>query len=138
LGFRVNFGIIGLIATSLSYDIFLAKIDFADKILGSMKMLCRNKTLSMAVFVFLIAGPILRPTEITVERIEADWLRQEQVRHNKAAPAGCGVTPEQDAIGACDGVKDGKWYDTARIVSRGLKLAENLAHGTFLLRQSGG
>ena len=72
-------------------------------------MLCRKKTLSVALFVVLIAGPFLRPAEITVERIEADWLAQEQVRHSEAAPAGGDVTPEQDAIGACDGVKDGKW-----------------------------
>ncbi len=74
-----------------------------------MKMLCRNKTLLVAVFVVLIAGPFLLAEKITVERIEADWLRQEQVRHSKAAPAGGRVTTEQDAIGACDGVKDGKW-----------------------------
>ncbi|MGB2863033.1 MAG: discoidin domain-containing protein, partial [Sedimentisphaerales bacterium] len=73
-----------------------------------MKILYR-KTLSVAVFVILIAGPGLRSAEITIEQIEADWLRQEHVRHNEAAPAGGGVTPEQDAIGACDGVKDGKW-----------------------------
>ena len=37
------------------------------------------------------------------EQIEADWLRQDAVR----LPAA--VTPEEDAVGACDGVKDGKW-----------------------------
>ncbi|MHB8972515.1 MAG: HzsA-related protein [Pirellulaceae bacterium] len=36
-------------------------------------------------------------------QVEADWLRQDAVRD-------CGpVTPEQDAAGACDGVKNGKW-----------------------------
>ena len=39
----------------------------------------------------------------TREQIEADWLRQDVVR-NVAA-----VTPEEDAAGACDGVKNGKW-----------------------------
>jgi hypothetical protein len=74
-----------------------------------MKMLCHKKTLSVAVFVVLSAGPFLRSAEITLEQIEADWFRQEQVRHSKAAPVSGGATPEQDAIGACDGVKDGKW-----------------------------
>jgi hypothetical protein len=74
-----------------------------------MKILCYNKTLLVAVFVVLIAGPLLNSAEITAERIQADWFRQEQVRHNDAVPAGGGITPEQDAIGACDGVKDGKW-----------------------------
>ena len=40
----------------------------------------------------------------TREQIEADWLRQDAVRSTPAA-----VTPEEDAAGACDGVKDGKW-----------------------------
>ena len=74
-----------------------------------MKMLCRKKTLSVALFLFLTAGPFLRSAEIAVNRVEADWFRQEQVRYNKTASAGGSVTPEQDAIGACDGVKDGKW-----------------------------
>jgi len=63
----------------------------------------------VAVLVVLIVGPFLRAAEISVEQIEADWFRQEQVRYNEVAPAGGGVRPEQDAIGACDGIKDGKW-----------------------------
>jgi hypothetical protein len=81
-----------------------------------MKILCRNKTHLAAVFVVLIAGPLLWSAEITAEQIQADWLRQEQVRHSEAVPpqgvlwtGGGGVTPEEDAVGACDGVKDGKW-----------------------------
>lgn len=45
---------------------------------------------------------------ITLEQIEADWARQNQLRDAPAALAG-GVSPEQDAAGGCDGVKDGKW-----------------------------
>ncbi len=45
---------------------------------------------------------------ITTEQIEADWLRQNELRDASATLAG-GVTPEQDAAGGCDGVKDGKW-----------------------------
>ena len=37
----------------------------------------------------------------TREQVEADWLRQDVVRS--------AVTPEEDAEGGCDGVKDGKW-----------------------------
>ena len=36
-------------------------------------------------------------------QIEADWLRQDAVRDRGP------VTPEQDAAGACDGVKNGQW-----------------------------
>ena len=39
----------------------------------------------------------------THAQIEADWLRQDAVRSVTA------VAPEEDAAGACDGVKDGKW-----------------------------
>ncbi len=37
------------------------------------------------------------------EQIEADWLRQNAVRGTGA------VAPAEDAVGACDGVKNGKW-----------------------------
>jgi hypothetical protein len=37
-----------------------------------MKMLYRNKKLSIAVLVVLITGPFLRAAEISVEQIEAD------------------------------------------------------------------
>ena len=46
---------------------------------------------------------------ITREQVEADWLRQEEL-HNAGKISRDGkVKPEQDAIGACDGIKDGKW-----------------------------
>jgi hypothetical protein len=47
---------------------------------------------------------------LTPERLEADWLRQEAVR-GAVAPKGPGgaVRPEQDASGAVDGQKTGKW-----------------------------
>ncbi len=49
----------------------------------------------------------------TSQQLEADWLRQEELRETAAgadarATAG-NVRPEQDAAGGCDGVKDGKW-----------------------------
>jgi hypothetical protein len=49
----------------------------------------------------------------TQEQVEADWLLQEQVRRldPPIGPLAVGhpVTPEQDAAGAVDGVKDGRW-----------------------------
>lgn len=67
------------------------------------------------------AGPALRVAPgaegpqpaATAEQIEADWLRQDELRVAGGASLGMapvpGVTPEEDAQGAVDGVKDGKW-----------------------------
>ena len=50
---------------------------------------------------------------ISPRQIEADWLRQEQVRRQLPQQAGelanLNVKPEQDAAGGVDGVKDGRW-----------------------------
>ena len=46
---------------------------------------------------------------VTPARIEADWLRQDLLRDAETAAQGREVTPEQDAIGAFDGIKNGKW-----------------------------
>ena len=82
----------------------------------SMKMLCYSKTLSVAIPVVLMAGSALQaarsaavPLSHTAEQIEADWLRQEQLRGAASASPGGSVTPDEDAIGACDGIKDGTW-----------------------------
>ncbi len=58
----------------------------------------------------LLAAAIARaesrwPAPPPRERIEADWLRQDEVRGTAFGK----VTPEEDAAGACDGVKNGKW-----------------------------
>ena len=51
------------------------------------------------------AGPV-----ITVEQIEADWVRQNELRETPVGEAGANVVaPEEDARGGCDGVKNGKW-----------------------------
>ena len=42
-------------------------------------------------------------------QVEADWLRQEVVRNLPAGHNLPVVTPEQDAPGACDGVRNGKY-----------------------------
>ena len=57
---------------------------------------------------------------ITPRQIEEDWLRQEMVRGAGPVNPVTHVTPEQDAAGAVDGVKDGKWgFHTARTKSPG-------------------
>ena len=50
-------------------------------------------------------------SEVSAQQIEADWLRQEQLRtHATLIPApGEKVSLEQDAAGGCNGVKDGFW-----------------------------
>ncbi len=46
---------------------------------------------------------------LTLEQIEADWLHQDELRGRPAARSGGAVRPEEDAAGACDGVKTGQW-----------------------------
>ena len=68
----------------------------------------------VVVIVFIVISPLYAisaevSSDITTRQIEADWLRQQELRNtSKVSPDG-NLTPEQDAIGACDGVKDGKW-----------------------------
>ncbi|MBW8039700.1 MAG: hypothetical protein FVQ85_06845 [Planctomycetes bacterium] len=46
---------------------------------------------------------------ISREQIEADWLRQREVRQTPPVTSGKKVTKQVDAAGGCDGIKDGKW-----------------------------
>jgi hypothetical protein len=46
---------------------------------------------------------------VTREQIEADWLRQREVRRTARVTGGGNVTVQQDAAGGCDGIKNGKW-----------------------------
>ena len=62
----------------------------------------------------MAAEPPAEKPVITPEQIQADWLRQDELRQTPAKSTartgnGSNVKPEQDAIGGCDGVKDGKW-----------------------------
>ena len=41
---------------------------------------------------------------ISAQQIEADWVLQHQLRTLETP-----ITPERDAAGACDGIKNGKW-----------------------------
>jgi hypothetical protein len=67
---------------------------------------------ALAVWAVLAASPAL-PAEFNApapgrDQIEADWLRQDAKR--LARPAGSRkISPEADAAGGVDGVKDGKW-----------------------------
>jgi hypothetical protein len=46
---------------------------------------------------------------VTREQLEADWLRQLELRYRPSPGAPASVTVAEDAAGAVDGVKDGKW-----------------------------
>ncbi len=73
-----------------------------------MKWILANLTLSLAG----LLAPSLRAAfdapPPSRQQVEADWLRQDDLRFLPAS-SGSEVTREQDAAGAVDGVKDGKW-----------------------------
>jgi hypothetical protein len=46
---------------------------------------------------------------VTREQLEADWLRQLELRFRPSPGGPVSVTTAEDAAGAVDGVKDGKW-----------------------------
>ncbi|MBI4602571.1 MAG: discoidin domain-containing protein [Planctomycetes bacterium] len=59
------------------------------------------------------AGTIAQSAAPSGAELEADWLRQLAVR--ALPPLRGAVTPEDDAAGGCDGVKDGRWgFHTGR------------------------
>jgi len=71
----------------------------------------KNMPLTALILAAMIPA-ILSPaaqTPLAHEQIEADWLRQDAVRTAQPDSQGKNVTPEQDALGAFDGIKDGKW-----------------------------
>ena len=71
----------------------------------------------LLVFIFFAAGAVTSPSllksgragVITRKQIEADWLRQREVRKMEPGTSGKNVTAQEDAAGGCDGIKDGKW-----------------------------
>jgi len=67
---------------------------------------------AVAAWAGIATGPLraARESVITPARIEADWLRQVELRYAEPPKKPrLQVAPEQDAAGACDGIKDGKW-----------------------------
>jgi len=80
-----------------------------------MKMYC-NIVLIVLVYGFAIADVTADISqtdrcseEIFRKKIEADWLRQREVRKTGPAISGKKVTVQQDAAGGCDGIINGKW-----------------------------
>jgi hypothetical protein len=59
--------------------------------------------------VFTVIASAQQAPVITRRQIEADWLRQDQIRFAPPISSRVKVLPEQDAIGAIDGVINGKW-----------------------------
>lgn len=71
---------------------------------------CGKSRLALLTAATLVAyGAIPVCSALTDAQIESDWFRQEQVRRTPSVSGNLNVTPEQDAIGACDGVKNGTW-----------------------------
>jgi len=67
----------------------------------------------LSCLMLLLAAPVLCPAGERAEQIEADWLVQLDSRGGtgraaRGARPG-GVSTKEDAAGAVDGVKDGKW-----------------------------
>jgi hypothetical protein len=60
------------------------------------------------ILLFALASPPSRPHSVLPDRktqVEADWLQQDTILLKQRQP----LTPADDAAGACDGIKDGKW-----------------------------
>jgi hypothetical protein len=66
--------------------------------------------MSLALLLAAAVAAAAQPT-ISREQVEADWLRQNELRQQPTAgqTGAAAVRPEDDARGGCDGVKDGKW-----------------------------
>jgi hypothetical protein len=68
--------------------------------------------LALSLSLAALGGPVQKlDAESFKKAVEADWLLQDTLRTGKqVAPKVAGnVTTKQDALGALDGVKDGKW-----------------------------
>jgi hypothetical protein len=79
-----------------------------------MNLLCTASRGVVPLVCLLFAGTVAVGAEplspaVTPQQIEADWLRQDDLRNHPATSAGGNVTPEEDAAGGCDGVINGKW-----------------------------
>ncbi len=105
----------------------------------------------------LLAPAMAAPGATWRQQVEADWLRQETKRQEAGADGGR-VTCEEDAAGAVDGLKTGKWgfhtdsqnnpwwqvdlgrslkLDHLVVYNRGDALAERSAHLEVLLSNDG-
>lgn len=80
---------------------------------------CRNSAVKLICVAYLVwlgcaaspargeRGPVV--PALTRAQLEADWLAQARLRYTPQAGRFALVTPEEDAAGGCDGVRDGKW-----------------------------
>jgi hypothetical protein len=71
---------------------------------GSWVLLVAALLAALPSSVLLADGPA-----VTREQLEADWLRQLELRFKPSPGGRSSVTVTEDAAGAVDGVKDGKW-----------------------------
>ena len=81
------------------------------------KMVLRNVFLALIVWPgsWAVAASPVQSAARTTEQVETDWLRQDQVRSLPARREVPAVTPEEDAPGACDGERSGKYgFHTGR------------------------
>ena len=66
--------------------------------------------LCLAVLLAVVPRPARAadaPVVRTQAQVEADWLQHDELA--RRGPGAAGIKPEDDALGAVDGVKDGKW-----------------------------
>ncbi|UCG57207.1 MAG: discoidin domain-containing protein [Phycisphaerales bacterium] len=81
----------------------------------AMKSHCRNIAAYLTSITLIATGAVQtsaaggESSVLTSEQIEADWFRQEQLFGDQSAMGGGPVKPEEDAVGACDGIKNGEW-----------------------------
>jgi cytochrome c553 len=76
----------------------------------------RYRNLACLVGILVTTTPLLLPgggradePAVTPEQLQVDWLRQLELRYSRDASAAGDVSVTEDAVGAVDGVKDGKW-----------------------------
>jgi hypothetical protein len=66
-------------------------------------------TTALLVFAAIATVESAAWAAVTTEQIEADWLRQDELRWAGPVPPKTTISPEEDAPGGCDGIKDGRF-----------------------------
>ena len=97
-------GLVLQVARVLGLILILSQFDGgapAQQVAGTVWKALVNEDLKQAGRAFNAPPP-------TRSQIEADWLRQDTLRSRRPVTAEQ-ITPESDAAGAVDGVKDGRW-----------------------------
>jgi len=73
------------------------------------KSYCNAALAILLLTAFSVIAAAEESPAVNRSQIEADWLRQDQIRTAPPISSRVKVAPEQDAIGAIDGVRNGKW-----------------------------